>query len=44
MVLFTRYNMDADKPVPVVNLTLVRFMGVPKRHTRSGIIQVIWET
>ena len=27
VVLFTKYNMDADKPVPVVNLPTVWFIG-----------------
>ena len=34
-VLFTKENIYADKPVPVVNLPPVRFIGAP---TRQGII------
>ena len=34
-VLFTKYNMGADKPVLVIILPPVRFIGAP---TRQGII------
>ena len=30
VVLFTKEDIDVDKPVPVVNLTPVRFIGGPK--------------
>ena len=29
VVLFTKENMDSDKPVPVVNIPPVRFIGGP---------------
>ena len=35
VVLFTKENIYADKPVPVVNLPPVMFIGAP---TRQGII------
>ena len=31
--------MDADKPVPVVNIPPVRFIGVPSKQVRTGNIQ-----
>ena len=39
VVIFTKKNMDADKPVPVVIIPPVRFIGDPKRQGRKGIIQ-----
>ena len=35
MVLFKKENMDSDKPIPVGNLTTLRFVGV---NTRQRII------
>ena len=43
MVPFTKDNMDADKPFPVVNLPTVRFMGAPTRQGRTGSIQGPWD-
>ena len=34
--------MDADKPVPVVNLPPVRFIGNPPKQRRTGNIQGVW--
>ena len=39
MDIFTKENIYSDKPVPVVNLPLVRFIGVPKRQEITGIIK-----
>ena len=43
MVLFTKDNMGADKPVPVVILPPVRFIGGPTRQGRTGSIHVYWD-
>ena len=43
MVLFTKENMGAYKPVPVVILPPVRFIGGPTRHGITGIIQLSWD-
>ena len=42
VVLFTKDHMDSDKPVTVVNLPPVRFIGGPKRQGREVSIQVSW--
>ena len=42
-VLFTKENMDTDKPVPVVNLTNVKFIGAPPKQGRKGNIQGEWD-
>ena len=42
MVLFTKGNMDIDKPVPVVILGPVRFIGGPTWQVRTGIIKGSW--
>ena len=39
VVIFTKYNMDADKPVPVVNIPPVMFIGAPTRQGRTLIIK-----
>ena len=39
MVLFTKENIDADKPIPVVILPLVKFIGGTTMHGRTGIIK-----
>ena len=39
-VLFTKENMDADKPIPVVNIPPVSFIGGP---TSQGITQALTE-
>ena len=36
VVIFTKYNMDADKPVSVVNCQPVRFIGVSTSQVRTG--------
>ena len=38
VVLFTKDNIDSDKPVLVVNLPPVRFIGDPIRQGRTGSI------
>ena len=43
MVLFKKDNMDADKPVPVLNITLVRFIGFPQNQVITGNIQGVWD-
>ena len=43
MVIFTMKNMDADKPVTVVNLPLVRFICGPSNQERAGNIQGEWD-
>ena len=43
MVLFTKENMDTDKPVPVVILPPVMFIGIPTSQLRTGSIQGSWE-
>ena len=35
--------MDADKPVPMVNIKIVRFIGGPQSQVRTGRIQGSWE-
>ena len=35
--------MDADKPVIVVNLSHVRFIGKPPNNKITGIIQGAWD-
>ena len=44
MVLFTKYNMDADEPVPEINFPPVGFIVGPTRHGRTGRTQVSWDT
>ena len=34
--------MEEDKPVPVVNLPTVRFIGGPSKQGISGNIQGVW--
>ena len=43
MVLFTKDNMDSDKPVLVVNLPPVRFIGGHTRQLIRGSIQRAWD-
>ena len=43
MVLFTKQNMDGDKPVPVLNFPPVRFIGGPSNQGRSCNIQGKWD-
>ena len=43
MVLFTKENMYIDKPIPVVNIPNVRFIGGPTRQGRTGGIQGGWD-
>ena len=43
MVLFTKENMVSDKPVPLVILPPVRFIGGPTRQVRTGRIQGSWD-
>ena len=39
MVIFTKENTDADKPVPVINLPPVNFIGGTTRQKRTSITQ-----
>ena len=39
LVLFTKDNMDADEPVPVVNIPPVRFIWGPTNQVIIGNIQ-----
>ena len=43
MVLLKEDNMDADKPVPVVNIPHVRFIGGPTSDGITGRIQISWD-
>ena len=36
VVIFTKYNMDSDKPVPVVNLPDVRFICGPSNQGKQA--------
>ena len=40
---FTKEKMEADKPVPVVNLPPVGFIGAPPRQGITGSIQGYWD-
>ena len=43
MVLFTKYNIDTYKPVPVVNIPPMRFIGGLTRQGRTVSIHGAWE-
>ena len=43
VVLFTKENMDVDKPVIVLNLPPVKFKGIPSKQGRTGNIQGAWD-
>ena len=43
VVLFTKENMNVDKPFPVVNLPPVRFIGGPSKQGITVNIQGVWE-
>ena len=43
MVLFKKCNMDADKTVPAVNISLARFIGGLKNQVITGNIQGAWD-
>ena len=43
MVLFTKDNIGADKPVPVVILSPMSFIGGPTIYGRTGIIKGYWD-
>ena len=43
MVLFTKEIMDADKPVLVVNLPPLSFLGGPTQQRITGSIQGYWD-
>ena len=43
MVLFTKEKMNTDKPVPVVNLPPVRFIGGPSNQGITCNIQGEWD-
>ena len=43
VVLFTKENMDANSPVPLVNLPHVRFIGGPSNQGRTFNIQGVWD-
>ena len=42
VVIFTKENMDADKPVSVAILPPLRFIGAPQRQVRTVIIKGSW--
>ena len=42
LVIFTTDNIDADKPIPVVILPPVRFIGDPTIQKRTGSKQESW--
>ena len=43
MVLFTKESLDVDKPILVVNLPLVRFIGGIQNQERTCNIQGVWD-
>ena len=43
VVIFTKDNMGEDKPVTVVIIPPVRFIGAPQRHDRIGSTQGSWD-
>ena len=43
VVLFTKGNIGSDKPVPVVKLPPVIFIGGLSKQVRTGNIQGAWE-
>ena len=43
MVPLTKYNMDTEKHIPVVNIPHFRFIGGPIRQGRTRGIQGDWE-
>ena len=43
VVIFTKENMDVDKPVPVVNIPPARFIGKTSKQRRTGNIQGAWD-
>ena len=43
VVLFTKENIDVDKPIPVVNIPPVSFIGGPITQVILGIIQGYWD-
>ena len=43
MDVFKKDNMYADKPIPMVNLPHVRFIGGPTKELIIYSIQVSWE-
>ena len=43
MVIFTKENMDSDKPVPVVILPPVRFIGGTSNQVRTVNIKGAWD-
>ena len=43
MVLFTKENMDADKPIPVVNIPPVSFIGGPSKKGITCNMQGVWD-
>ena len=42
MVLLTKEGMDADKPITVLNIPPLRFIGGTTRQVRTGNIQGAW--
>ena len=43
VVIFTKDSMDADKPVPVLNLPPMGFICGTTRQGITGSIQVAWD-
>ena len=44
VVIFTKYNVDAYKPVPVVNIPPVRFIVIPTNQGITGNIAGYWHS
>ena len=42
MIIFTKYSMDADKPVTVINLPPVKFIGISTNQGRAVNNQEAW--
>ena len=43
VLMFTKNSIDADKPVPVVNLPPLRFKGCPTSQGITGSIKGYWD-
>ena len=43
VVIFTRDSMDTDKPISVVNIPPLGFVGGPTNNLIRGNMQVYWD-
>ena len=43
MFIFRKKSMDVDKPVPVVNISPLSFIGDPENQGRTVNIQGAWD-